>query len=237
MKTPRVPASLRRIVLLCATILCPAFSFAQRTTITDELGGVAGTPLNGVAVQSVEIARGAPGPSPRWVASPTIIYAADRPGVTTSRDAGGDFKVRVPNDDSGLLILKADVRVQSADWVGLTFLASPDASVFDRKNPLLVILTASGYVQVLKNGASELLYSSAPALSGWDARRVYSLEVRYDRTANTVDVLVDGSRINGRPLVPGPLNDASFGAVGVRFHGASIKATEPGAAYFSYAVR
>lgn len=237
MKTPRLPSPLGKIVPLCASILFPVFSFAAATTITDELGGRAGAPLDGAAVQTTEIARGAPGSSVRWVASPTIVYASARPGVTTSRDAGGEFKVRVPNHDSGLLILKADVRVQSADWVGLSFLASTEANVFDKRNPLLVILNAGGYVQVLKNGSSELLYSSSPALSGWDARRVYSLEVRFDRAANTVDVLVDSTRINGRPLAVGPLNDASFGAVGVRFHGATVKAEEPGAAYFSYAVR
>ena len=246
MKTTLIPLPIHNVAVSTALLCMALFASSAHgasVSIEDGLAGAAGRALDGAVVQAFEVAADSRSASPvwatppAWVASPTIAYASTGFGVTTTKDAGGEFKIPVADQASGLLTLKASVRVQSADWAGLAFLTSTKVNVFDKKNPLLVVLNGGGYVQVLKNGAADMLYSSSPALHGWNSGRAYVLEVRYDRTAGTVDVLVDGNRINGVPLVVGPLNGESIGAVGVRFHGSSIKAHAPGAANFSYVVR
>jgi hypothetical protein len=219
---------------LAAALLCVGTASAA-VLASDSFDGPAGKTLHGSPIEHRDSATRLL--SSAWTANPHLVFSSSGDFVTTAINKGGELKFTAPDKKEGMLTLKADVKVQSADWIGLSLLSSVEVNVFDPRNTLLVLLNSTGFVQVLKNGSKVMLYSSSPALAGWNPQKFYTLELRYDRSAGTVDVLVDNVRLNAKPILVGELNSNTFSAVGVRLHGESIKANTPAIDNFSYSVR
>lgn len=192
-------------------------------------------PLNGAAVGRHDTTGYAV--APVWKATPNVVYSSDGDSVTVATDESGEFKIAAPNRREGTLVLRADVKVQTADWVGLSFLENAEGNFFHARNTLMVLLNATGQVQVLTNGGQALRYSSKVALPGWKNYGTHALELRYDRGAGTADVFVNAIRVNDEPIQVGTLNSHTFSFVGARIHGAKVSAYSPLVDNFSYSVQ
>ncbi|MFH1496467.1 MAG: hypothetical protein ABII82_01460, partial [Verrucomicrobiota bacterium] len=194
----------------------PDFAIADSFNLPED------TTLNGVVV----------GKRPAWVAAGNVHIDANG-RVTTTNSGSVEFKLPVPNEVGGRLVLKADLRAGTAEWTGLFLGATPTSDYNDPNNPLLLILRSSGWVILFKQGATTQLPAWKPFQS-LDLSRFHAVEFHYDRDAGTVDVFLDGSRLNENPVSVGNLTNSRFGAVGVRFHGSSITAAGPAADNFLY---
>lgn len=230
----------QKLLLIFGVGLSAASLFASPAQAGAILGpepfdGPPNRPLTGASVGRHDVASYTI--APLWKATPNIVYSSDGDSVTVATDESGEFKIATPNRREGILVLKADVKVQTADWVGLSFLDSSEGNFFHARNTLMVLLNATGQVQVLANGGQSLRYSSKVALPGWKNHGTHALELRYDRGAGTADVFVNATRVNDEPIQVGTLNSSTFSFVGARVHGSKVSAYSPLVDNFTYSVQ
>lgn len=205
--------------------------------IADSFDGPANTALNGTDVETWN--SSVYESAPTWTtynggSFTNVVYSSTGTSVTAGASgASAQFQVATPSQSEGLLTLSADVKVQSADWIAFTLMGSSQV-FYNSSSTLLVLLNATGYVQVYKNGTTTNLYQTGSPISGWSNSAVHSFEIQYDRTAKTLDVFVDGNKINNNSINVGDPNNASYDYVGMRMQGAGIQAGVPTIDNFSY---
>lgn len=214
-------------------LLAAPFDVLGDVILADSFGGRDGARLSGAAVSVWDGAAHAAAPT--WIAGANIVVKGGR--VTTDADGPSELRLATPNQIQGVLSLGAEVRLgdSGTEWIGLSFLSSTTANFFNPDNTLLLIVNKGGFVMLFKNGAAEKL--STAQIAGFSPAKTYALELLYDRAAGVAHVLVDGVRMNARPIAVGALTSDAFAAVGLRIHGSSVKAGAPAIGNMSYALR
>ena len=227
---------------IAARLAVPAVFAFMASSLSAATGGVIladsfdrpdGARLDGAVVQTWESRVHTA--APKWTAGKNAIIQDGR--VSTDADGAVELRLATPNQTRGVLTLMADVSHgdSGAEWIGLSFLSSTTVNIFNPANTLLLIVNRGGIVMLFKNGSAEKL--STTQIAGFDPARTYSLELRYDREAGVAHVLVDGVRMNARPVAVAKLNSDTFSAVGLRVHGASVKAGALAIDNVSYVIR
>lgn len=219
--------------LAALALLAAPLSVSGDVILADSFGGRDGARLHGAVVSVWDGA--AHSAAPTWVAGANAVVSDGR--VTTDADGPAELRLATPNQIQGVLALGADIRLgdSGTEWIGLSFLSSTTVNFFNPANTLLLIVNKGGFVMLFKNGTAEKL--SATQIAGFSPSKTYALELLYDRAAGVAHVLVDGVRMNARPIAVGALNGDAFAAVGLRIHGPSVKAGAPAIGNVSYAIR
>lgn len=222
------PKLLALSALLSLASVIPAFA---AVIIADNFGGTNNSQLNSAAVPTYDSALYSSAPT--WVANSHVVY--DSNTATLNANNHGNSLVATPNQMGGILSLKADIKLDTAGWIGLAFYTSASSSIFTATNPLTLMLTNEGTVSLRKNSTVDIL--GTWSIPSFDPGIVYTLELQYNRSAGTANVLLGGSQLNTSAIEIGSLTDSTIGAVGFyvrKATGIDINLYGPEIAEFSY---
>lgn len=202
--------------LLVVTVFAAVSATNAAVVISDNLSGTAGNNINGTGVDYYD--TNLYGTAPTWYA-PTVsantVYASSGTSVTVSANGSAAGVVALPSFSNKKLTLEGNIVTGASSWVALSFyISTTSVNVFDTNNPLMLLLTASGHVQVYKNGSTSLIFDQA--VTGFSQSTFYDVALVYDQSTQTGSVFLNDSQV-GSSFSIGSLNNSAIAGAGYFF--------------------